>query len=169
MSGRRNMRMFVYPSSQVLSLIQVCLFTSSWIIPVKFNTGSLWTSVFVDISGSPSKCGNPCAFLVEVPISSLNQESCQVVAALLLMMMMIIIIIPFTHQLKRLNSLNTGYEEHTTKTKISHLLYMNDLKLIIKLEEEFQKQMQTITNFSGDIHMEFGMDRRAVIVFKKEN
>jgi len=26
--------------------------------------------------------------------------------------------------------LDTGYEEHTTKTKISHLLYMDDLKLI---------------------------------------
>jgi hypothetical protein len=34
-------------------------------------------------------------------------------------------LIPFTEQL---NSLNTGYKEHTTKTKISHLLYMDDLK-----------------------------------------
>ena len=35
--------------------------------------------------------------------------------------------IPLTEQL---NSLNTGHEEHTTKTKISHLLYVDDLKLI---------------------------------------
>jgi hypothetical protein len=28
---------------------------------------------------------------------------------------------------EQLNDLNTRYEEHTTKTKISHLLYMNDL------------------------------------------
>ena len=40
--------------------------------------------------------------------------------------------------------LNTGYEEHTTKTKISHLLYMDDLKLIAKSEEDLQKQIQTL-------------------------
>jgi len=40
-----------------------------------------------------------------------------------------ICLIPLTEQLNRLN---TGYEEHTTKTKISHLLYMDDLKLITK-------------------------------------
>ena len=33
---------------------------------------------------------------------------------------------------EQLNRLNTGYKEHITKTKISHLLYMNDLKLIAK-------------------------------------
>ena len=42
---------------------------------------------------------------------------------------------------EQLNRLNTGYEEHTTKTKISHLLCMDDLKLIAKLEEELQKQI----------------------------
>ena len=52
-----------------------------------------------------------------------------------------ICLIPLTEQLNRLN---TGYEEHTTKTKISHLLYMDDLKLIAKSEEELQKQIQTV-------------------------
>ena len=47
-----------------------------------------------------------------------------------------ICLIPFTEQL---NMLNTGYVEHITKTKISHLLYMDDLKLIAKSEEELQK------------------------------
>jgi hypothetical protein len=42
---------------------------------------------------------------------------------------------------QQLNRLNTGYEEHTTKTKISHLLYVDDLKLIAKSEEELQKQI----------------------------
>jgi hypothetical protein len=41
---------------------------------------------------------------------------------------------------EQLNRLNTGYEEHTTKTKISLLF---DLKLIGKTEEELQKLMQT--------------------------
>jgi len=55
--------------------------------------------------------------------------------------------------------LNTGYEEHTTKTKISHLLYIDELKLIAKSEEELQKQIQRVKNFSDDIHMQFGLEK----------
>jgi len=51
-----------------------------------------------------------------------------------------ICLIPLTEQL---NWLNTGFEEHTTKTKISHLFYMDDLKMIAKSEEELQKQLKT--------------------------
>jgi hypothetical protein len=75
-----------------------------------------------------------------------------------------ICLIPLTEQLNRLN---TGYEEHTTETKISHLLYMDDLKLLGKSEEELQKQIQTVTTCSDDIHMEFGLDKCATVVFKK--
>jgi hypothetical protein len=59
-----------------------------------------------------------------------------------------ICLIPLTVQLNRLN---TGYEEHITKTKISRLLYMDDLKLIAKSEEELRKQVQTVKTFSDDI------------------
>jgi len=52
-----------------------------------------------------------------------------------------ICLIPLTEELNRLN---TGYEEHTTKTKISHLLYMDDLELFAKSEEELQKQIPTV-------------------------
>jgi hypothetical protein len=55
--------------------------------------------------------------------------------------------------------LNTEYEEHTSKIKISHLLYMDDLKLIAKSEEELQKQIQTVRTFSDDIHMEFELHK----------
>jgi len=48
------------------------------------------------------------------------------------------------HITEQMNKLNTRYEEHKTKTKISHLLYMDDLKLIATSEEEFQKQIQTV-------------------------
>jgi hypothetical protein len=74
-----------------------------------------------------------------------------------------ICLIPLTEQLNRLN---TGYEEYTTKTKISYLLYMDDLKLLGE-SEELQKQIQTVTTFSDDIHMEFGLRKCAKIVFKK--
>jgi hypothetical protein len=63
--------------------------------------------------------------------------------------------------------LNTRYEEHTTKTKISRLLYTNDLKLIDKSEEALQKGTQTV-KFSEYIHMEFGLDKCAIILFKED-
>jgi hypothetical protein len=75
-----------------------------------------------------------------------------------------ICLLPLTEQL---NKLNTGYEEHTTKTKISHLLYVGDLKLISKSEKELQKQIQTVKRFSDDIHMDFGLDQCAKIIFKR--
>jgi hypothetical protein len=73
-------------------------------------------------------------------------------------------LIPLTEQLNRLN---TGYEEHTTKKKISHLLYMDDLKLIAKSEEKLQRQIHTVKTFSDDIHMEFVRENCAKVTFKR--
>ena len=75
-----------------------------------------------------------------------------------------ICLIPLTEQLNRLN---TGYEEHTTKTKISHLLSMDDLKLIAKSEEELKKQIHTVKTFINDINMEFGLEKCPNITFKR--
>jgi hypothetical protein len=63
-----------------------------------------------------------------------------------------ICLIPLT---EKLNKLNTGYEEHTTRTKVSHWLYMENLKLVGKTQEGLQKQMQTIGILCNDIHMVF--------------
>ena len=62
--------------------------------------------------------------------------------------------------------MNTVYEEHTTKITVSHLLYMDNLKLIGKSEEGPQKQMK-IRTFSDDIHKECGLCKCAKIVLKK--
>jgi hypothetical protein len=71
--------------------------------------------------------------------------------------------------IEQLNKLNAAHEEHTTNRKIPHLLYMDNLKLIEKTEEELQKQKQVIRNFSEDIHLEFGLHHRcANIVMKRE-
>jgi hypothetical protein len=66
-----------------------------------------------------------------------------------------------------LKKLNTEYEEHITKTEVSHLLYMAALKMIGKTEEELQKQVQVVRNFSDDIHMEYGLHKCAKIVLKR--
>jgi hypothetical protein len=73
-------------------------------------------------------------------------------------------LIPF---IKQMNWLTTRYKERITKTKISHLLDMDDLKLIAKSEEELRKHVQTVKTFSDDIHMEFGLEKCAKITFKK--
>jgi hypothetical protein len=41
---------------------------------------------------------------------------------------------------EKLNKLNTGYEEHTTKSKLSHLFHMDDLQLTGKTKEELQNR-----------------------------
>ena len=51
--------------------------------------------------------------------------------------------------------------------KIRHLLYMDDLKLIAKSEEELQKQIQTAKTFNDDIRMEFGLQKCAKIAFQR--
>jgi hypothetical protein len=53
------------------------------------------------------------------------------------------------------------------KDKKFNLLYMDDLKLIAKSEEELQKQILTVKTFSDDIHMDFGLEKCAKITFKK--
>jgi hypothetical protein len=44
---------------------------------------------------------------------------------------------------------------------------MDDLKLTAKSEKELQIQIQTVENFSGDIHTEFGLEKCAKITFKR--
>ena len=55
----------------------------------------------------------------------------------------------------------------TQQTKISHLLYMDDLKLIAKSEKELQKQKETVKTFGDDINTEFGLEKCAKITFKR--
>jgi hypothetical protein len=40
--------------------------------------------------------------------------------------------------------------------------------LIVKSEEELQKQIQTFKTFSDYIHMDFGLDKCAKITFKRD-
>jgi hypothetical protein len=77
-----------------------------------------------------------------------------------------ICLIPLT---EILNRLNTGYAEHITKTKISHLLYMDNLKLIAKSEVELEKQILTVKTFSDDIHMDYGIEKCVKIHLIKGN
>jgi len=56
-----------------------------------------------------------------------------------------------------------------TKQKQKYHIHFthDDLKQMDKTEEELQKQMQVVRNFSDDIHMEFGLDKCAKTVLKR--
>jgi hypothetical protein len=61
--------------------------------------------------------------------------------------------IPITNELNRSNC---GCQIHGTERKISHLLYMDDLKLIRRSEEELTNEIQIVKTLSNDIKMKFG-------------
>jgi hypothetical protein len=52
-----------------------------------------------------------------------------------------IALIPLTDELNRSKC---GYQVHGTERKISHLLYMDDLKLILRSEEELRNEIRNV-------------------------
>ena len=59
-----------------------------------------------------------------------------------------------------------GYRFGEAGKKINHLLFMDDLKLYGSTMEEVEKLCSVVHKFSGDIGMEFGMDKCAVLEMK---
>ena len=59
------------------------------------------------------------------------------------------------------------YEFSGSKVKISHLLFMDDLKLYSRNEKELHSLVQTIRILSEDIGMEFGKEKCAMLVIEK--
>ena len=51
--------------------------------------------------------------------------------------------------------------------KINHLLFMDDLKLYGKSENEIKGLVSTVEVFSQNIGMEFGIKKRGVIIMNR--
>ena len=60
-----------------------------------------------------------------------------------------------------------GYQISMNAAKISHLLYMDDLKLHGKSAAELKSLFNTVRIFSKDISMEFGLDKCATLAIIK--
>jgi hypothetical protein len=73
-----------------------------------------------------------------------------------------IALIPLTLELNRSRC---GYQVHGSERKISHLLYMDDLKLIGK--KELRDEIRIAKTFSNDIKMKFGLEKCAKILVRK--
>ena len=60
-----------------------------------------------------------------------------------------------------------GYQTSKNAAKISHLLYMDDLKLYGKSVHELELLLNTVMIFSYDISMEFGRDKCATLTIQR--
>jgi len=74
------------------------------------------------------------------------------------------IMIPLSQQL---NAANKRYNLRNTDRSISHLLFMNDLKLYAKNKVMLEELVAVVKGYSDDIKMEFSMSKCAVLTVEK--
>ena len=60
------------------------------------------------------------------------------------------------------------YEFGDKKTRINHLLFIDDLKLFAKSNDQIDSLVNTMYTFSEDIGMEFGIKKCRVLVLNGE-
>ena len=75
-------------------------------------------------------------------------------------LLFVMIMIPLSQQL---NAANKGYKLKNTDRSISHLLFMDDLKLYARKKSELEELVGVVKDYSDDIRMEFGMSKCAVL------
>ena len=66
-----------------------------------------------------------------------------------------------------LRKVNVCYEWGKKEYKLNHLLFMDDLKLFSKNEEQIESLIQTTHIFSTDIGMGFGIEKCGVLILKR--
>ena len=66
-----------------------------------------------------------------------------------------------------LNRADCGYQAHGSERKISHLLYMDDLKLLGRNENDLKNEIEVVQTVSKDINMNFGLEKCARICSKR--
>jgi len=82
----------------------------------------------------------------------------------LLPLLFCVALIPLTNELNRSDC---GYRVHGTERKISHLLYMDNLKLLGRNKNDLQNKIQIVQTISKDINMNFGLEKCARICLKR--
>ena len=79
-------------------------------------------------------------------------------------LLFVMIMIPLSKQLRESGY---GYNLKNEPRKINHLLFMDDLKLYAKNEEELEEVVGMVKKYSEDIKMEFGMSKCQTVTMKK--
>ena len=72
--------------------------------------------------------------------------------------------IPLTNERKRADC---GYQVHETERKISHLFYVDDLKLLGTNENDMKNEMKIVQTISKDNKYEFCFRKMCKNMFKK--
>jgi len=65
-----------------------------------------------------------------------------------------IALFPLTNELSKADC---GYRVHGTEREISHLFYMDDLKLLGRKKNGLENEMKIVQTISKDINMKFGL------------
>jgi hypothetical protein len=61
-------------------------------------------------------------------------------------------LIALTH---KLNRADCGYRVQKTERKISHLFYMNELKLLVRNEDEVENEIKIVKTINTEVNMNF--------------
>jgi len=67
----------------------------------------------------------------------------------------------------KLNRADCGYRAHGTERKISHLLYMDDLKMLGRNKNNLKNEIKIVHTISKDLNMNFGLENCARIRLKR--
>jgi len=73
---------------------------------------------------------------------------------------------PLTNELNRAHF---GHQVHGTERKISHLFYMDDLKLLCRNENDLKNEVKIVQTISKNINMNFGLEKCARICLKRDS
>ena len=66
-----------------------------------------------------------------------------------------------------LRKVKASYEWGRKEFKLNHFLFMDDLKLFGKSDDQIDSLVQTVFTFSEDISMEFVLKKRGMVILKK--
>ena len=80
-------------------------------------------------------------------------------------LLFVLVMIPLTLVLRQTKA---SYELKKGGKKINHLLFMDDLKLFTKNEDQIDNLVNTVRIFLEDIKMEFGLPKCGVLIMKRE-
>ena len=80
-------------------------------------------------------------------------------------LLFLLVMIPLTMVLRQTKA---SYKVKKGGKKIDHLLFIDDLKMIAKIEDETDNLVNTVRIFSDNIKMEFGLPKCEMLIMKRE-
>ena len=83
-----------------------------------------------------------------------------IIIIIIIITIILIIMIPMTRVLERME---VGYQLKKGGSRINHLMFMDDIKMFGRGIKETDTLVETVRIVSGDIRMEFGIEKCALV------